>query len=357
MNRGNIRILYINDFLNGGGAEVVLSQLMDGVRDEGFSVELFYGEESNASAAVNPFSYIYSRKYRNKLLKMLWEYKPHVIHILNYYHILTPSILDALKAWKKENPGTRVIHTAHDFHLLCPSSGLTSYPFCSGRLKREPPGRIQDRASLWLKRWDHRGILYSSLKAAQWAAAYRFSQKDAVIDTIICPGRFMFESMQKVFPDKSVHFIRNPYPGKAAAEKASGKKGDRLKLVFAGRIAQEKGLIPFLQSVSPDTWNYLSFDIYGTGPLMKEVKKIVERLPRTAQCRVMGGRKHEDIQEALPFYHMLVLPRYCMRMLPCLWLRPPSPVCVLQFPPGEEQGCWQNSSAVIICSILKNRKR
>lgn len=306
---GITRILYVNDYLSGGGAEVVLNQLIEMIPKEGsFQTDIFYAYKINSRMKGNPFSYVYSLRYRRELKAKLESFRPCVIHLLNYYHVLSPSVLDAVKEYKNANPGVKVIYTAHDYHLLCPNSGLTSFSMLSNEIKREHPERIRNSISLWFKKWDHRGVVISTLKALQWSVAYGISGKDKVIDGIVCPGRFMFEVMSREFPDKKISLIRNPYlpPGKISPP--ANRPSDGIKLVFAGRLAQEKGLLPFIKAVFPEMWRKVSLDIYGDGPQMEEIRLYISRLPEYAECTLKGPRTHGEIIGLLKNYDMLILP-------------------------------------------------
>ncbi len=314
------KILFINDYKTGGGAEVVLHQLMEGLSAAGFEVRLFYGLEENHAKTGNPLSYIYSLTYRRKLARILGEFQPDTVHLLNYYHILTPSVLDALKGFRKRFPLVKVLYTAHDFHLLSPNSGLTSFSVPGNRIVREEPVRFLSPSgeSLLSRRWDHRGLMYSILKVLQWQLAYGVKKADSIIEGIICPGKFMFSVMKRAFPDKNVVLIRNPYLPPEAGEyrkpplktKDPLKKGNGspLRFVFAGRIAQEKGIIPFVKGVSKGNWEKIELHVFGTGPQSKELKNIISNLGLEDRCFLYGTKPHSEIIETLSAFDALLLP-------------------------------------------------
>ncbi len=321
MNRSVKRILFINDYKSGGGAEVVLGQLIKGLKTKGFEAELFYGTERNEPKKGNPFSYIYSFYYKQKLKKVLAEFKPNIVHLLNYYHILTPSVLDAVAAYKRRLPELMVIYTAHDFHLLAPNSGLTSFSFTGNRIIRETPvhhGSGLKRWSLLFKKWDHRGLIFSLLKTFQWGLAYMVKRADRVIDSIVTPGSFMFSIMEKEFPGKNVVLIRNPYIPSGFGHwdldsmdnnrSAQNSPKNSVKLVFAGRIAQEKGLIPFVKGISKENWEKIEIHIFGTGPQLTELRSVIAEIDAGNQCFLYGSRSHSEILTTLGNFDALLLP-------------------------------------------------
>ncbi|HBX1689551.1 TPA: glycosyl transferase family 1, partial [Klebsiella pneumoniae subsp. pneumoniae] len=72
----------------------------------------------------------------------------------------SPSILMAIKRLRDSNLWLgRVIFTAHDYHLICPNSGLQFY-------ENETPYNflISKNNFSYLKKFDRRGYIYSTLK-------------------------------------------------------------------------------------------------------------------------------------------------------------------------------------------------
>jgi len=309
-----IKILFINDYRTGGGAEVVLHQLMEGLNKNNFDIRFFYGLETNERKKGNPLSYIYSFHYKKELTAILNDFKPDIVHLLNYYHILSPSILDGLSDYKREFPNFKVIYTAHDFHLFAPNSGLTSFSVPGNQIIREEPIRFLHKHSescIWFRRWDHRGYFFSLLKIFQWWIAYSLKKSDKIIDEIICPGQFMFYSMENAFPKKKIHLVRNPYIRTAKTdflEHSESTVNNIVKFIFIGRIAQEKGLIQFINNVSENNWESIELHIYGSGPEIPELKKKIAEIKREKNCYIHNSRPHKEILDLLGNYDVLLLP-------------------------------------------------
>lgn len=313
-NNINRRILFISDYLQGGGAEIVLHQLMEGLKSDAnpWEISLFYGQDNNDRKKGNPFSYIYSFSYRRKLSKQLELLKPGIIHFINYYHILTPSVLDAAARYKGRNSGVKVFYTAHDFHLLCPNSGLTSFWKGTNTIRREPPMRYRHGwagRQLWFRKWDHRGWIFSTLKLIQWVLAYRWSKKDRVFDKIIAPGKFMYDTLSLEYGTEKVKIVRNPYIDLGIPVNNNEPKVDSMtKLVFIGRLGQEKGLKSFLQSVPESAWANMEVHIYGSGPDEEDLRQFIIQSSLEPKCFFYGRQPHRKILEQLPLYDALLLP-------------------------------------------------
>ncbi len=80
-----------------------------------------------------------------------------------------------------------------------------------------------------------------------------------------------------------------------------------LKLLFIGRLSQEKGILQFLNAFSGIRAE-CHFDIYGTGPLEKDIEVQIHRLRLQGRVRLRGKYSHEEIINLLPEYDALVLP-------------------------------------------------
>jgi len=73
------------------------------------------------SRAQLAFHAVYSTEARSKIRQMIADFRPHVAHVRNIYHHLSPSIL-----WELKAQGVPVVYHMNDFKLLCPSYNMVS---------------------------------------------------------------------------------------------------------------------------------------------------------------------------------------------------------------------------------------
>src|SRR5476651_1183202 len=111
-------ILHVADSLNGGGAEAVFRDTIIATESLGYINHVYVSDGKTSF-----MSYIYSMKHKRLLLAELKKLKPDILHLQNFYHYLSPSVLAAIKIYKK-NHKLHVVFTAHDYHLICPNSGF-----------------------------------------------------------------------------------------------------------------------------------------------------------------------------------------------------------------------------------------
>ena len=141
-----MRILLVNKFLYPkGGSETYLLKLGKILENHGHEVQYFGMEHpdnavgNRAGAYVStmdlrsgvrknllaPFKIIYSAEARKKIRMVLDDFKPDVVHLNNIQFYLTPSIILEIHKYRGDTGRkVRIVYTAHDYQLVCPSHGL-----------------------------------------------------------------------------------------------------------------------------------------------------------------------------------------------------------------------------------------
>lgn len=141
-----MRVLLVNKFLYPkGGAETYVFSLGRMLQDRGHEVQ-YFGLDNPKNTVGNrvnslvtdmdfsegvlknlnaPFRIIYSAEARRKIRRVLDDFNPDVVHLNNIEYHLTPSIILEIAAWRREKiRNCRIVYTAHDFQLVCPSHGM-----------------------------------------------------------------------------------------------------------------------------------------------------------------------------------------------------------------------------------------
>ncbi len=117
-----MRVLLVHNFyqIPGGEDSVVLEELSM-LKRNGLDVELFsvtnddiHGTSGRMAAA---FGVIYSPRARRALSRKLTEFLPDVVHIHNFFPLLSPSVLDACR-----DAGVPCVVTLHNFRILGPAA-------------------------------------------------------------------------------------------------------------------------------------------------------------------------------------------------------------------------------------------
>ena len=290
-------VLHVNDYKAVGGAERVMEQTVALLRSRGIRASTFTAEDIPGHR-LTPWGYVYSTHARRVFVAAADELKPDVVHLHNYYHTLSPSILDALAAMKRTRP-LRVVMTAHDYHLVCPNSGLRWYR------GGEPRFADADALSRWSylvsRRWDHRGLGHATLKLAQHVWNYRLRDRRRVIDEVLCPSRFVVDIIRRA--GLPTRLVPNPVD---APTVAPAKPSGPLRVVFAGRVEPEKGLAEFLRAVP--TQGDWTMDVVGEGSALAACRAACAERSLTPRVTFHGRLTHAQTQQVIASHHLLVLP-------------------------------------------------
>jgi glycosyltransferase involved in cell wall biosynthesis len=293
------RVLHVNDYPTDdlGGTEVLMARTLTLLRAAGWDAHPFTRADL-PDQRLTPVRYLDNRVARVALRRTLREFGPEVVHVHNYYHLLSPGVLVELARYKSKT-GARVVMTAHDYHLVCPNSGATWYRGA------EPMPADLDRVHSWGyllgRRWDRRGRLHSALKIAQHVWHYRRTNHRQVIDLVICPSRFMQEAVARV--GRPTVWLPNPNPPTLPGRV---KRPPELTFVFAGRVEPEKGLVRFLEMLPADFTGRLL--VLGDGEDRRAAEAIVHRRGLGDRVAFLGRRPHSETLGIIAAAHVLVLP-------------------------------------------------
>lgn len=295
-------MLLINDYgpenPRAGGAEVVVCRTREGLESRGIETSLFTVNDVPGHRRTG-VSYLHNRKACAALLERFEAFKPNVVHLHNFYHELSPAILGTLGEWKAEASGRRVVMTAHDFHLICPNSGLTY--FRADAPVMTSAAECADVGYLISKRWDRRGIATGMLKLAQHVFSYRIRELREGIDLCLCPSAFMAQELQAV--GLPVRVLSNISPEPRATVKSADTD---LRLIFAGRLEPEKGLLQFLAVAPVDLpW---ALDVVGEGEQGEKCRKMAEERGVSDRIHWLGRLRHVNTMARIGSADVLVLP-------------------------------------------------
>lgn len=295
------RVLHINDYPieAGGGAEVVVRQTVDLQRQAGLSVEVFTCE-GLADQRRTALRYVENHQAKEALAAKLKSFQPQVVHLHNYYHALSPGILDTIQKYRQQR-SLRIVMTAHDYHLICPNSGGSWFHWWTGRREPIAPGQSTSLAFLMSRRWDERTLGHSFLKLVQNVWNYRWHRRQDAIDLVICPSRFV----QALVIPTGLPTCWLPHPVAPLPGKWPARNGP-LHFVFAGRIEPEKGLFEFLQNLPDDLDARLT--VIGDGNDRTRCQAVCVGRRWRGQIEFVGRLSHGETIAQIAAAHVLVQP-------------------------------------------------
>ncbi|MBR2867884.1 MAG: glycosyltransferase family 4 protein [Clostridia bacterium] len=314
-----MKILLVNKFLYPkGGSETYVFRLGETLQKMGHEVEYFgmehkdnvignrigvyspnvdfsKGATKNLSA---PFKVIYSSVAKKRMKKVLDNFQPDVIHFNNIQFHLTPSIILAAQSYRrKSKKKVKLVYTAHDYQLVCPSHGLfdSQMNVCEKCLG----------GNYWycVKSVCVKKSKLKSLLATADAYRWKYGRAYSYIDTIVCPSRFLKSKLdsQKRFSDKTV-VLHNFIETKCVV----AEKKENYVLEF-GHLSKEKGTVTLLRAAKnmPD----IRFVFAGFG-------EAVEAIADVPNAEYVGFKTGEELSELISKASCSVCPSECYENCP-----------------------------------------
>lgn len=251
---------------------------------------------------------IYSMEAKKKFAALVREVRPDVVHINNIYHHISPSILDVCR---REN--IPVIHTVHDYKLICPNYKL----LCSGQLEHYCKGGRYFREAL--HRCTRGSLLASLATAIEMTIHHRvFHIYERSVSAWIAPSRAVKDVLVEYgLPAERIHVIHHGVTSDARSGVSSfaPKNGAKrtpasghnmyLTVLYLGRLASEKG-VDIIIRVMKDVPAHLM--IVGTGEKKDRLTALVQTLGLQDRVTFKGFVASSERDEILASADLVVVP-------------------------------------------------
>ncbi|MBV6623404.1 MAG: glycosyltransferase family 4 protein [Rivularia sp. (in: Bacteria)] len=289
-----MRILSIhNQYQIRGGEDESSKSEQQLLREMGHEVDI-YQEHNDRVAEIGALPMalrtVWSQESYNIVKQKLSSSKYDVVHIQNFFPLISPSVYYAAKS-----EGVPVVQTLRNYRLLCPN-GLF---FRDGQVCEDCMGKNIPFPGVM--HGCYRESLPASGAVATMLTLHRAMRTwTQMVDVYISLTEF---ARQKFIaggfpPDKIVvkpNFI-NPDPGIG-----QGKGGYAL---FVGRLSVEKGLDTLLEA-----WekldNKIPLKIIGDGPLSSQVLEAAKRIP---EVEWLGRKPMSEVHQLMGEATFLVFP-------------------------------------------------
>ena len=298
-----MKILLVNKFLYPkGGSETYIFKLGDVLEKHGHEVQ-YFGLDNEKNTVGNkagsnvsdmdfnkgvsknlfaPLRIVYSREARKKIRRVLYDFSPDVVHLNNIHFHLTPSIILEVDKYRKENNKTvRIVYTAHDYQLVCPSHGLfdNDLNVCEKCLGGNYTYCFKTKCL--------KNSRAKSLLAMTDAYFWKFNSAYDCVDSIICPSNFLKSKLdsQPRFSSKTTvihNFIERD-------ENVDNDKKGNYVLEF-GHLSKDKGTNTLLEVTKrmPD----VKFVFAGYGSAVDDMSGI-------ANVEYVGFKTGDELKELI----------------------------------------------------------
>ncbi|MBQ2941568.1 MAG: glycosyltransferase [Clostridia bacterium] len=312
-----MKILMVNKFLYPrGGSESYMLYLADYLKKSGHEVEFFgmYDEKNTVGNSIGqytsnmdfhskgiarfvyPFKIIYSFEAKKKIMKVIDDFRPDIVHMNNINFQLTPSIIYGIK--KK---GIPLVQTVHDYQMICPNHLLYNFDKntpCEKCIGGSHINCIKNKCI-------HSSTVKSILGVIE-AKLYSLLKTYKKVDLFICPSTFLENkllSAKSYYKGKTLT-IHN-FINKAQFSSKDYKEEDYI--VFVGRLSKEKGIenIARAAKLLPE----YKFIIAGSGP----DEDILKGIPNLKLAGFLSG---SELTTLMGNAKLLLLPSVCYENCP-----------------------------------------
>jgi glycosyltransferase involved in cell wall biosynthesis len=258
-----MKILIIhNRYQLAGGEDSVVAAEQALLASHGQNVELLSLDnaaiEGGLAKIATAISSVYSFSSRRLVADKLNAFQPDVVHLHNWFPVLSPSILHACS-----DAGVPVVHTLHNYRLICPNAlFFRNNGVCESCLGKSFAwagvrnscyrGSMAGTAVVATISWAHRTAGTFDDHVARYIALTEFA-RDKFIEGGLDPHKIVIKP-NFVTPD--------PGPGCGSGDYA----------LFVGRLSEEKGIETLLRAWSDATAPRVKLRIIGKGPLEQQVR-------------------------------------------------------------------------------------
>jgi glycosyltransferase involved in cell wall biosynthesis len=295
-----VRILVLhNHYKLAGGEDRVVATERALLTEHGHAVELLTvdnssirGLRSQATAALRA---AYSLQARHSVHQAIRGFRPDLVHLHNFFPLLSPSVLDACAQARLP-----VVHTLHNYRLACPGAYLIrdSRPCetCLGRstLHAVPRRCYQDSALATMAAVMmieiHRRLRTWERKVDRFVALTEFSRSIFV---------------RAGLPADKIRVKPNTIStaGPAPTDAAHSRPQQSREVLFVGRLSPEKGIETLLRAWKLAQWQLA---VIGDGPLADLVSRHATK--GDGRLRYEGYLRQEEVNRAMRRAALLVMP-------------------------------------------------
>jgi glycosyltransferase involved in cell wall biosynthesis len=240
---------------------------------------------------------IYSPEARRRIRAMIADFRPHVAHVRNIYHHLSPSIL-----WELKAQNVPVVYHLNDFKVLCPNYNLLrrgeTCEACKGGEFRNAfkekcyPG-CGARLTLVAEAYVHK-----------WVGTYQ-----KCVDCFLAPSLFVRDKFVEHGWDPAKFEVLSHFQ---ELKNVALKSAENAPLLYFGRLSPEKGVDDLLRAMQrlPN----LRLIVAGDGPERGRLEQLAAALG-LANVEFVGHLAGADLKRAIAGSRFTVLPSHAYETL------------------------------------------
>ncbi len=294
-----LRVLVAHNYYqHAGGEDAVVANEMELLSKRGHDVTL-HSVDNHAIAGIaeklRTFRDVaYSKSARSAFFEKIAQVRPDIVHVHNFFPLLTTSIYDACR-----DHGVPVVQTLHNFRITCAGALLLrDGKLCEKCVDGSPYWGVVHRC--------YRGSLPGSLALARMIEANRQRGvwRDKVDAFIALSQSAKVRYGRAGVPLEKILVKPNFAPDPGPPSSSMPRHG----ALYVGRLSPEKGVRELIKA-----WHAVAYPltIAGDGPLGEEL-----RASAPANVTFLGRITPEDVRVQMQNAALLVSPSNCLEAFP-----------------------------------------
>ncbi|MCS7213538.1 MAG: glycosyltransferase family 4 protein [Candidatus Calescibacterium sp.] len=303
-----MKIIFVHNYYQFRGGEDEMADLDTNLLRKKGNQVLFFSRHNNDiknydlfQKATLLYEPVFSLKTYYEIKKKIQDFKPDIIHINNFFPLISPSIIYAGAQMK-----IPVVMSLHDFRIICANGLLLRSSRICEKCFSSPIYGLIYRC--------YRNSLIQTLPVSLMIFAHqKLKTWTRKITLFISPSGFVKRKFAEFGLDSKRIFVRPNYVEDEFVKtfETSFKNVKKESyILFAGRLSEEKGIKPLLEA-----WDILrsqnikiKLKIAGDGRLMRYVK---DRAKNNELLEVLGFVKKKDLVELMAKASFTVVPSIC----------------------------------------------
>lgn len=257
----NILLIH-NKYQQPGGETAVVQKEQQLLQQYDHQVHLFEVRNTNIQSFYDKITVAlrisYSKVARKAIVEQIQKYVPGIVHVHNFFPLLSPSIYDACREF-----GIPVVQTLHNYRIICPGALLM-------RQGRVCEICIKHSAYRALRYKCYRNSFWGTLSVARMVQTHRVRKTwHTKVHAFIALSEFARNIFTKEGLPSSKIFVKPNFVPNSLSDIAAPKT--REGALFVGRISEEKGILTLLRAWQNNS--IMPLRIAGTGPLYEQCRE------------------------------------------------------------------------------------
>lgn len=239
---------------------------------------------------VMAFKIFYSLEAKRKIEELIKIQKIDVVHLNNFAHQISPSILSVFHKYK-----IPTVMTLHDYKLVCPSYSLLN--------NRKPCERCKHGKYYWcfLKKCTKNSYGKSLINTIEMYLHHKIMHIYDLIDIFIPSSKFLKEKAKEMGFDKEMIYLANFVD---MDDFQPLYDFNNRTICYFGRLSEEKGLFTLLDAVKKVN---ARLKIIGIGPIQESLKLKI-RSSNLDNVQFVGYKTGKELKEEIRNSAAVVLP-------------------------------------------------